>query len=169
MSQCSKANMKEVKQIENLFFSDGSTFDLHVKKTRKAIDIKAFDALPSITDKVSFVKKNGPALAPKVTQITANLDKALEYKAEGNKLFKEGKAQEAMDAYTKALQHCPVDEKEPANNKDYAILWANRSATFDLAGLYEPTIQDIDLAFKYGYPRVLYYKVRSHNMKVHTF
>ena len=61
--------------------------------------------------------------------------------------------------YTKAIQHCPLDITDIANNKDYAIILANRSACTDKIGLFEAIVQDIDDALKYGYPRHLHYKV----------
>ena len=61
--------------------------------------------------------------------------------------------------YTKALRYCPVDSADITNNKDYAIILANRSACTDKMGLFEGTVQDIDDALKYGYPRKLHYKV----------
>jgi len=60
-----------------------------------------------------------------------------------------------------AIQYCPVDETNPADpkNKDYSIFFANRSAAFDGAGLYEACIHDIDRALLFGYPRELWYKI----------
>ena len=61
--------------------------------------------------------------------------------------------------YTKAVQHCPLDRTDVTSNKDYAIILANRSACTDKIGLYEASVQDIDDAFKHGYPRQYHYKV----------
>lgn len=63
--------------------------------------------------------------------------------------------------YTKSLQLCPFNKDNPGENKDYAIILANRSATLDVTGPYHEALQDIELAFKYGYPKELYYKVMT--------
>ena len=83
----------------------------------------------------------------------------MEYKAKGNELFKTNQLIEARDLYTKALQYCPFDKKDTANNKDYAVILANRSACTDKIGLFEAAVQDIDDALRYGYPKTLQYKV----------
>jgi hypothetical protein len=63
-----------------------------------------------------------------------DLKKALDLKEEGNRLFKENKMKEAREAYTKSLQLFPVDYDKPLENKDYAIILANRTATLDVSG-----------------------------------
>ena len=85
----------------------------------------------------------------------------MEYKAKGNELFKTNKLIEAKDLYTKALQCCPLDKNDTANNKDYAVILANRSACTDKIGLFEAAVQDIDDALRYGYPKTLQYKVNT--------
>ena len=85
----------------------------------------------------------------------------MEYKAKGNELFKTNQLIEARDLYTKALQYCPFDKKDTANNKDYAVILANRSACTDKIGLFEAAVQDIDDALRYGYPKTLQYKVNT--------
>ena len=85
----------------------------------------------------------------------------MEYKAKGNELFKKNKLIEAKDLYTKALQCCPLDKNDTANNKDYAVILANRSACTDKIGLFEAAVQDIDDALRYGYPKTLQYKVNT--------
>ena len=71
----------------------------------------------------------------------------------------ENRFRDARDAYTKSLQVCPLDTADEANNKEYSIILANRSATLDSGRFYNACVQDIDLAFKYGYPRNLQFKV----------
>ena len=72
---------------------------------------------------------------------------------------------EAKDLYTKALQYCPFDATDITNNKEYAVILANRSACTDKAELWAAAVQDIDEALKYGYPRPLHYKVSSIKLK----
>ncbi len=170
--------------LESQLYEDSSQFHQLVKKTKRGLDsagkLKEFNSLSSIEDKVSFLEKNGYCnvdLKPEV--ISPNLEAALKLKDEGNKLFKvpkstgqnfishpirylflqEGRYAEARDVYTQCLQHFPVDHANPDKNKDYAIVWANRSACLEHGGLHEAVLHDIDMAFKYGYPRELHFKV----------
>merc|ERR1719347_825210 len=90
-----------------------------------------------------------------------NLEKALEFKEEGNDHFRRNMFREAIQSYTKAIQYCPVNESNPDDpkNKDYSIFFANRSAAMDGAGLYAACIHDIDVSLKFGYPKHLWYKI----------
>ena len=53
----------------------------------------------------------------------------------------------------------PMNKDDLSKNKDYAVLLANRSAALENMNCYEAVIQDVDLAFKYGYPKELFFKV----------
>merc|ERR1711963_447125 len=137
-----------------LFYELGGVFAKNVEKVERTLDKK----LP-FSEKVAFIKKNGPALKPKVAKINKSLDDAMKFKEEGNNLFKSNSQQDAKDMYTKALMYCPFDENDLKNNKDYAIILANRSAALEKLRCHEGVAEDIDLALKYGYPRELYFKV----------
>jgi len=139
-----------------LFYELGGIFAKNVEKVERTLDKK----LP-FSEKVAFIKKNGPALKPKVAKINKSLDDAMKFKEEGNNLFKSNSPQDAKDMYTKALMYCPFDENDLKNNKDYAIILANRSAALEKLRCHEGVAEDIDLALKYGYPRELYFKVQS--------
>ena len=41
---------------------------------------------------------------------------------------------EARDAYTSSLMWCPFNEKDPADNKEYSIILANRQGIHSLEG-----------------------------------
>ena len=88
-----------------------------------------------------------------------DLKMALHFKEEGNKLYKENRMKEAREFYTKGLQIYPLNYDTPADNKDYSIILANRAATMEITGPYDSVLQDVDLAFKYGYPKEMYFKV----------
>jgi len=83
----------------------------------------------------------------------------LELKDAGNQFYKDNKHKDARRMYTKSLQVFPFNHDKPAENKDFAIILANRSATLEVTGPYLEGLRDIDLAFKYGYPKEMYYKV----------
>lgn len=155
--------------MESLLFEDGGNFDLHVKKTRRLLDakVKQFEALSSIVSKAKYLREHGPSfdIVPPFKPLF-DLEKSMAYKEEGNKLFKQNRHNEAKDLYTKSLQCYPVNHQDDGCNKDFAITYANRSATFDHGNLFQAAIQDIDLAFKYGYPRELHFKI--YNRKGHA-
>jgi len=56
-------------------------------------------------------------------QLAERFETAKKLKEEGNKEFQEGKCEESIKLYTKALLQCPLQEKEYR-----ALLYANRSA-----------------------------------------
>ncbi len=88
-----------------------------------------------------------------------DLKRSLELKEEGNKLYKENRLNEAREAYTKSMQIYPVNYDNICDNKEYSIIVANRSAVLDQTGPYHAVLQDVEMAFKYGYPKELYFKV----------
>ena len=49
---------------------------------------------------------------------------------------------------------------KPLENKEVAIIYANRAATMEITGPYHSVLQDVELAFKYGYPKEMFFKVR---------
>ena len=56
--------------IDNLLFSDTGKFHKYVKETSKKLDLKDFEALTSIVDKVNFLDKNDIQFKPIVTQVS---------------------------------------------------------------------------------------------------
>ena len=53
----------------------------------------------------------------------------------------------------------PMNKDDLTKNKDYAVILANRSAALENMNCFEAVMQDVDLAFKYGYPKELFFKV----------
>ncbi len=95
------------------------------------------------------------------TKMTKSLESASAFKEEGNAHFKAGRYLEARDSYTRSILLCPVDYSSPENNVEFAIFLANRSAALEACRMFAACQQDIEMAFKYGYPKHLQYKVRS--------
>lgn len=95
--------------------------------------------------------------------------KALEFKEMGNQKFRENNFGEAFKFYTQAIQHCPVNLENPEDpaNKQYSIIWGNRSAALDGVGLYGACIHDVQMALKFGYPRELWYKLYKRKGHAH--
>ena len=50
--------------MENLLFIEDGKFHSFIKKSQKSIDLKAFESLPSIEDKINFLSKNGIEYKP---------------------------------------------------------------------------------------------------------
>ena len=59
-------------------------------------------------------------------QITDPFEKAMAVKNKGNKYFRGGRYQKAIECYTKALEHCPEDRPQ-----DVATFYQNRAAAYD--------------------------------------
>lgn len=59
-------------------------------------------------------------------QITDPFEKAMAVKNKGNKYFRGGRYQKAIECYTKALEHCPADR-----GQDMATFYQNRAAAHD--------------------------------------
>ena len=112
-------------------------------------------------DKFRFWRDNYPKFEVKPScPNKPDLKRALELKEEGNKLFKENRMKEARALYTQSLQICPINYDKPLENKEVAIIYANRAATMEITGPYHSVLQDVELAFKYGYPKEMFFKVR---------
>jgi len=154
-------------KFDGVLFAEGgelAQFYGRIKKSVAGEKLKQFGGLAKAEEQAKFVLGLLPAAEPpKVEASTSirDIEKAREYKENGNDLFRKNMFLEALDQYTLAIQHCPVNEENPEdpNNKDYSIFLANRSAAFDHAGRFESCIHDIDLSLKYGYPRELWYKI----------
>lgn len=152
-------------KYEGVLFSEGSKFASYYAKIKKHVSgdkLKQF-VVKNTEDQIKFLLD-----VPDIHEVKAevsgsikNLEKALEFKEQGNDFFRQRNYGEAFKFYTKAIQHCPVDESKPEDpaNKDFSIMFANRSAAMDGAGLYAACIHDIDTSLKFGYPRELWYKI----------
>lgn len=107
---------------------------------------------------------------PEVTaaESVKNMDKSLAMKDEGTRLFKEGDMRGARDAYSQSLQLYPLKEEDEENAIGYSIILANRSATLDAGRMFEGAVQDIDYAFKYGYPKTLQFKVNISQLGINV-
>ena len=55
--------------MENLLFAENGKFHSFIKKTQKSVDLNAFDALPTIQEKLNFLSKNGIEYKPVVKTV----------------------------------------------------------------------------------------------------
>lgn len=70
-------------------------------------------------------------------------DKAQAAKNKGNKLFKIGKYEQAIDCYTEAIQICPVENKE-----DISTFYQNRAAAYENLKNYKQVASDCTMALE---------------------
>jgi len=153
-------------KFDGVLFTEGGELSQHYANIRKTVTgekLKQFGGLTQTQEQVEYVMGLGGKEGPRVEAATSvrDIEKAREFKEKGNDFYRQNNYQEAVKNYTMAIQYCPVDEANPGDpkNKDYSIFFANRSAAFDGAGLYEACIHDIDRALLFGYPRELWYKI----------
>ncbi len=142
--------------------NEGSELHAWLADMVSRIDESAMAAIPKPEDKVEHAMgiegcDRIELLPSEAMEKSAEVAKKL--REEGNALFKESKNFQARLAYTRSLRACPVDYDNPERNEDFAIVLANRSAALEGEGHYIACEQDIRMAFKYGYPRKLHYKV----------
>ena len=71
-----------------------------------------------------------------------------ELRAEGNKKYGSGDSEAALSLYTRALLTAPHSEPE------LSLALANRSAALTSLNNYRAALQDIEMAFASGYPKV---------------
>jgi len=92
--------------------------------------------------------------------------KPLESKAKkdyGNKAYQGGKDLDALYLYSQAIISAPVGSD--GKSKDLAILLANRSAVLFSLKAFHLALDDIELAFKMGYPDDLAFKLYDRKAK----
>ena len=121
-------------KFDGVLFAEGgelAQFYGRVKKALAGEKLKQFGGLTKAEEQAKLVLGLLPAAEPpKVEASTSirDIEKAREYKEKGNDFFRKNMFIEALDQYTLAIQHCPVNEENPEdpNNKDYSIFFANR-------------------------------------------
>lgn len=89
------------------------------------------------------LKKDGYADANQVTELTDPYNLAIHHKNQGNKLFKQGKYDEALDCYSKAIECCPKDK-----TSDLSIFYQNRAAVYETNKNYEAVVEECSKAIK---------------------
>ncbi|XP_045785963.1 SET and MYND domain-containing protein 4 [Maniola jurtina] len=86
--------------------------------------------------------------------VKKDLEKARQFKDEGNKAVQKGDWAKALQLYSQSLIHMPQKETE-----DLSIVYANRSAALNHLEQYEDALCDIKRSLTLGYPRHLRYKI----------
>ena len=115
------------------YFGEGGEFHQYYQKLKNSLSQRewaAFGQLSTPRDKIEFCRKLSGIDDIKVfvSKSMKDAEQALKLKEKGNEAFKERRYEDAFHFYTSALQHCPVNEENPADpkNRDYSVILANR-------------------------------------------
>jgi len=92
-----------------------------------------------------------------------NLYESKAKKDYGNKAYKDGKDLDALYHYSQAIIAAPVGQD--GKSRELSILLANRSAVLFSLKAYGMALDDINLAFRLGYPDDLAYKLYDRKAK----
>lgn len=124
---------------------------------------KTFTACETNADKVRFIEELliQYDCIPNIDPCHAkDNNRSKELRQEGNKLFGQGKAFEALELYNQSI--CWADSKD--NGEELAIGYANRSAVYYKWKMFEICNQNIELANNAGYPKRLMDKLMKREM-----
>lgn len=95
------------------------------------------DNQPSVANR-SFDEITETSIEPR-PEITKSIEMALEYKEKGNKSFRSREYDEAIDDYSRAIAHCPLDEDSKEN---LSVFLGNRAAAYFAVGEFDQTVED---------------------------
>lgn len=85
------------------------------------------------------IEEESASLSREAAVVEKNIDLALECKELGNQHFRNQDYDEAIEAYTRAIDYCPeMDEHKEV----LSTLLGNRAACYIAENDYEPTVQD---------------------------
>ena len=84
-----------------------------------------------------------PEKKAEVEDLRSPLEKAVAMKNKGNKLFKLGKFDAAIENYTKAIELCPAE-----NSQELSTFFQNRAAAYENLKNYERIIEDCSRALE---------------------
>lgn len=88
------------------------------------------------------------------------LNKALNFREEGNNYYKKKQFHDALNKYNQSLRYSPQNNNENKESiKNISLTYANRSAIFHALKAYKECLKDIEDAFKYNYPLNLIHKL----------
>jgi len=67
----------------------------------------------------------------------------MNFKSKGNKLFKDGKYEDAIQCYTRAIEECPTNKTD-----DLSTFYQNRAASHEMLKKYKEVIVDCNKAIQ---------------------
>ncbi|XP_060666869.1 mitochondrial import receptor subunit TOM70 [Drosophila nasuta] len=129
----SSATKSKKGKIENKTLSiDGTAPDTELERKKKSAEL-------------------GEQLSP--------LKEANNYKTEGNNCYRNGKYDEAISFYDKAIDKCPTEHRT-----DMAIFYQNRAASYEMLKKWNKVKEDCSLSLEYNprYAKAYYRRARAH-------
>ncbi|XP_055500995.1 mitochondrial import receptor subunit TOM70 [Leucoraja erinacea] len=107
----------------------------------------------------SPVPKEGGDRVENPTDSLSVLDRAQAAKNKGNKYFKAGKYEQAIQCYTEAISLCPLEQKQ-----DLSTFYQNRAAAFEQQLKWKEVVQDCSKAVELNpkYIKALYRRAKAY-------
>ncbi|XP_068617780.1 SET and MYND domain-containing protein 4-like [Battus philenor] len=138
-------------------FNLPSHFNQYLQETRFADEIYNAMALDDYSEVVlaayNILEKTDNF--PKISKVNKSEEKSNRYRDEGNKEFKSGNINKAMEYYNKALMYAPK------HSRSELLVYSNRSAILNKVNLFSACVVDIEMCFKLGCPQDLLDKLNN--------
>lgn len=124
---------------------DSENIEFHDAKDDDIVSQEKFDYLSSEMKELKVTLSENQ-------QIEKDINKSFKYKDIGNQYFREKQYHEAIENYSYAIEHCPLDDHE-----NLAIFYGNRSACYALIDENDVALDDCNESLKYNpnYVKVL--------------
>ena len=100
---------------------------------------QAINGDTDVTEKIDNVSSGVGAVSLKEDAVVDVKD----LKSQGNEFFKKSMLKEAVECYSKAIEHCPVN-----NSRELAVLFQNRAAAYEKLNLWEAVVADCSKAIQ---------------------
>ncbi|XP_016964442.1 mitochondrial import receptor subunit TOM70 [Drosophila biarmipes] len=125
------------------------------KRPKAKIEKQAISLDGTAPDKELERKKKNAELGEKLSP----LKEANNYKTEGNNCYRNGKYDEAIIFYDKAIDKCPKEHRT-----DMAIFYQNRAASYEMLKKWSKVKEDCSASLEYNprYAKAYYRRARAH-------
>ncbi|XP_017065465.2 mitochondrial import receptor subunit TOM70 [Drosophila eugracilis] len=125
------------------------------KRSKAKIEKQAISLDGTAPDKELERKKKSAELGEKLSP----LKEANNYKTEGNNCYRNGKYDEAIIFYDKAIDKCPKEHRT-----DMAIFYQNRAASYEMLKKWAKVKEDCTASLEYNprYVKAYYRRARAH-------
>ncbi|KAH8298050.1 hypothetical protein KR018_005262 [Drosophila ironensis] len=125
------------------------------KRTKGRIEKQPLSIDGTAPDKELERKQKSAELGEK----TSPLNEANHYKTEGNNCYRNGKYDEAISFYDKAIDKCPKEHRT-----DMAIFYQNRAASYEMLKKWSKVKEDCSASLEYNprYAKAYYRRARAH-------
>jgi len=135
--------------------------ELAVTLLNRAIDVDpkcelAYETLGGTAPDAELDRKKKSA---ELGEQLSPLKEANNYKTEGNNCYRNGKYDEAISFYDKAIDKCPLEHRT-----DLAIFYQNRAASYEMLKKWNKVKEDCSLSLEYNprYAKAYYRRARAH-------